>query len=378
MLSSTKFELPGLNLATPKQVKDILHQSLKSIGKFEDCALLDCPNHCNVGDHLIWLGEIFYLTDVLKTKINYTANIGNFCAEKMEQQIGKAPILLSGGGNLGDLWLQEQSFREEIISRYQDRPIIILPQTVYFSETENLRKAAKIFNSHPDLTLFVRCHQSYKIASEYFYNCRVFMAPDMAFQLVGMPKLRRQKQQKKSILFLCREDKELNQNFAADYIGGNNITIEDWAAFRYKHPMPKPWTIPGIVRVASEVRKQGNLIPQEWISRQLWKYFHPYTEKFEHIYNPDLQRKSWNFMHHAVYQFNKYDLVITNRLHGHILCLILGIPHVFLPNAYYKNEYFHESWTSQIPFCRFVKSTAEIKPALQDLLEAKGGESVMY
>ncbi|NEO31565.1 MAG: polysaccharide polymerase [Symploca sp. SIO3C6] len=378
MLSSTKFELPGVNFSTPKQVKEILHNSLKSIGEFDDCALLDYPNHCNVGDHLIWLGEIFYLTDVLKTKINYTANISNFNAEKMEQQIGNAPILLSGGGNLGDLWLHEQNFREKIISRYQDRPIIILPQTVYFSEPENLRKAANIFNNHPNLTLFVRCHQSYKTATKYFYNCRVFMAPDMAFQLVGMPGLKSQKQQKESILFLCREDKELNQEFEADYIGIDQITVEDWSAFRYKHPQPKIWTIPGMIKVVSEARKQGNLLPREWISRQLWKYLHSYTDKFEQIYDPNMQRKSWNFMHHAVYQFSQYDLVITNRLHGHILCLILGIPHVLLPNAYYKNEYFYESWTSQISFCRFVKSATQIKPALQDLLDTKGGLSTMY
>jgi len=39
-------------------------------------------------------------------------------------------------------------------------------------------------------------------------------------------------------------------------------------------------------------------------------------------------------------------VAITDRLHGHILCLLLGIPHVVLPDRYGKLRGFVEAWTS--------------------------------
>jgi pyruvyl transferase EpsO len=61
--------------STPEKLTELLHKALGKLGTFEQCALLDYPDHGNIGDHLIWLGEVFYLTDVLKTKINYAASV---------------------------------------------------------------------------------------------------------------------------------------------------------------------------------------------------------------------------------------------------------------------------------------------------------------
>uniref|UniRef100_A0ACD5GYL6 Polysaccharide pyruvyl transferase family protein n=1 Tax=Desertifilum tharense IPPAS B-1220 TaxID=1781255 RepID=A0ACD5GYL6_9CYAN len=99
---------------------------------------------------------------------------------------------------MGDLWPIFQDFREKIATQYPNRRIIILPQTIYFKNPENLKKAAKAFNSHPDLTLFVRDDTSYAIAQENFHKCRILKAPDMAFHLVGMPDLNFQLPYKKT------------------------------------------------------------------------------------------------------------------------------------------------------------------------------------
>jgi pyruvyl transferase EpsO len=73
-------------------------------------------------------------------------------------------------------------------------------------------------------------------------------------------------------------------------------------------------------------------------------------------------------MHTGIYQLSQSRLVITNRLHGHLLCLLLGIPNILLPNSYYKNESFYKTWTDQIPFCRFVKEPSQVPTAIQELL----------
>ncbi len=354
----------------PEKIKGILHKSLEILQPIEQCALLDYPAHANIGDNLIWLGQVFYLTDVLKTKINYAASYGQFSESEMEKRIKKSPIFLSGGGNLGDLWQGAQRFRERIISKYRDRPIIILPQSIYFAEQANLLEAEKIFNSHPDLTIFVRDNYSHKIAEKHFYKCRVIKSPDMAFQLVNFPGISFKQNQEKPILFHCRKDDELNQTFSAGSVHIPDLVIEDWISYKYiseyYRKFSTEWHLSRILVGLSE----GTVIPKEWISRQIWKKFHPYASKFNTIHNPAIHREAFSYMHNGVYQFKQYRLIITNRLHGHILCTLMNIPHVFLPNSYYKNEGFYEAWTSSVPFCRFVKDPVEVPSAVQELLNS--------
>jgi pyruvyl transferase EpsO len=359
----------------PGKIKEILHKSLGQLEQFESCALLDYPDHLNLGDHLIWLGSVIYLTDILKSKINYAASLKDFSPTVMEKQIGKAPIFLHGGGNLGDLFTVHQEFREQIITKYQDRPIIILPQSIFCSNLENLKKAANIFNSHPNLTIFARENRSYAIAKQYFDKCQIIKAPDMAFELLNLPGLSHRVNPKPSILYHCRKDKELNQKFSVNNVKLPNLVVEDWVSYNWVLGLNQK----GLKRFAAglirEVWQRGLMTPVEWIYRQKWQYFYPDADKFNHLYNPPMHKLSWSFMYSGMYQLQRHQLVITNRLHGHILCILLGIPHVFLPNAYYKNESFYETWTKEIPFCRFVQDATQIEFAVQELLElSKLGE----
>jgi pyruvyl transferase EpsO len=367
-----------MDVSTAQKIKDSLHAALENIGTLEQCALLDYPSHFNIGDHLIWLGEIFYLTDILKTKIKYVANIYNFSPEELEKRVGNAPILLHGGGNLGDLWPAYQKEREQIISKYQDRPIIILPQSIYFENLDNLQKAANIFNSHPNLTLFARENYSYELATKHFYNCRILKAPDSAFEMSGMPLPAFKFNPKRPILYLCREDSELNQFFSPSALGIPNLVVQDWddspqnwiyrGRGRFGELKEWYWQIPGMVLLVREGWQRGLANPKQWLPRQQWERFHPYVEKFNLIHDPFVHRFSWSMMQAGVYQLSQFSLVITNRLHAHILCILLGIPHILLPNSYYKNESFYETWTYQTPFCKFIKEPSQVKAAVQELL----------
>src|SRR5262249_35179797 len=64
--------------------------------------------------------------------------------------------------------------------------------------------------------------------------------------------------------------------------------------------------------------------------------------------------------------------VITDRLHGHVLCLLLGIPHVLLDNNYRKLGRFVETWTSACPLTRLANS-AEEALRLAEALARSGG-----
>ena len=52
-------------------------------------------------------------------------------------------------------------------------------------------------------------------------------------------------------------------------------------------------------------------------------------------------------------------VVVTDRLHAHILCVLLGVPHVLLDNSYGKVRGFYEAWTSECSFARWADSADE-------------------
>lgn len=347
--------------STPESLKEELHKALGNLEKFEECALLNYPNYPNIGDHLIWLGALFYLTDVARTQINHVA-VQNLSKTTVNQKLGKkAPLIFTGGGNFNDIY-RHIKFYEEIISEYRDRPIIILPQSIYFTNPERLTKVAEIFNSHPNLTIFARENYSYDLAIEHFHNCRVIKCPDLALQMVNMPDLANKNRRSSSILYLCRTGKELNTDSSPTTIDLPKVVTEDWASYKNKGT-PSAASIKGLTTLI----RQGRLT--EWLSRQKWKLFHPYPAKFKQMDNPSWHLNSWKFMHDGVYQFKQHGLVVSNRLHAHILCLLLEIPHVFLANSYYKNQSFYETWSHQIPFCKFVKDASDVEDAAREILK---------
>jgi pyruvyl transferase EpsO len=77
-------------------------------------------------------------------------------------------------------------------------------------------------------------------------------------------------------------------------------------------------------------------------------------------------------MHSGIYQLKQYPIVITNRLHVHILCLLLDIPHLVFPGSYYKIKAFYDTWTHQIPIAKLVEDPLQTKVALQELRNRLG------
>ncbi len=73
-------------MATPAalQLRKSLQESLRPLEGIKQCALLNYPNYGNIGDHLIGLGTVIYITDVLGARIAYGASLHNFNAAEMD------------------------------------------------------------------------------------------------------------------------------------------------------------------------------------------------------------------------------------------------------------------------------------------------------
>jgi pyruvyl transferase EpsO len=348
-----------------------LQTALDGIAPLRECALLHYPYYPNIGDHMIWLGAVSYWVDHCQTTLNYIASAQNFCSKKLAATSRDTPIILSGGGNLGDLWPREQHFREYIIDRYRDRPIISLPQSIYFADPDNAARAACIFNAHPNLTLFAREAVSYQLAQQYFPHCRVFQAPDMAFQLGKLPDLAIAPDSTQGLLWHQRRDPEHQAAFTPT--PNVEVEMQDWRACEWVYHWQSPyaqqwlWQLPGLDRLVRELWQRRLAVPREWRSRQLWLQA-TQLQNWQSLPNVKVQQRSWELLHSACYQFSRHPFVATDRLHGHILAVMLEIPHLFLPNTYHKNESFYDTWTHTAPCCRFIRNPDEIPTALESLV----------
>ncbi|HEY9648429.1 MAG TPA: polysaccharide pyruvyl transferase family protein, partial [Chroococcidiopsis sp.] len=243
-----------------------------------------------------------------------------------------------------------------------------------------LARAAEIFNSHPNLTLFTRDQFSYDLARQHFDRCRVLLAPDMVFHLAGRPDLALHLPAPTTMLYHCRTDRELNRDcLPTDLLEGlptlerPKLVVQDWASYRWvlgtRHRGLKRMLAYGV----REGWQRGLTTPQEWRSRQTWLSTYPHSDVFSALHRPEIHRQSWSFLHSGLYQFQSHRLIMTNRLHGHILATLLGIPHIFLPNSYHKNQAFYRAWTKDLPGCRFVADPAQMPLAIAALLNDPDG-----
>lgn len=306
----------------------------------DDYSLLDAPNYNNIGDSLIYEGELAFLK-LSPHKSLFSASI-KFTDMKVLPE--KGIILLQGGGNFGDLWTWFQNFRREIIAARHQQKIIIFPQTVYYEKQENILKDAAVFNAHPDLTICARDQRSYELLKEYFHKNRVLLLPDMAFCL-NLEKYHRKEQTGKILLMEHLDQEHATGPFEPRQIftgedQGKPADIEDWPGIRYTDFQKKYWQWKVTAnRYTTRLMLFLNL-PTVKIDRNfgVWGLFH-----------------SHNQMERGIQFLNQYDSIYSTRLHGAILAILLNIPVYILDNSYGKNSAFYYQWLTEFESCNLIE-----------------------
>ena len=126
-------------------------------------ALVDVPNHSNVGDSAIFLGELAWLEAIGAPRPDYICDIYSYRESDLRERVPHGTILIHGGGNLGDLWKAQQALREQIVSAFPDHRIVQLPQTIHFQSPAALERAAALFSNHKQLTIVARDRVSFDL-----------------------------------------------------------------------------------------------------------------------------------------------------------------------------------------------------------------------
>lgn len=338
------------------QLYQQLSAGLNHLSPGTPCSFVCYPNHHNIGDHAIWLGAVLYLVEQAKLNLKNILTIEDFQDDAIKDVIGSNPIIVNGGGNFGDVWSYYKRFYLKLVQSYPNNEIIFLPQTLYFRSESRREEMGQAFAEHPKITIFAREQVSLEIARKTFSKNRVLFALDTALALEGhinkslFPQKSKQRQ-----LYLCRSDGEYNTESSAASLG---LATEDWLSYREKKRRSIK-TFAGFVDLLKEWRS-GEQLLSYFITRQWLRWRHPMAKQLKKLPAADLHLQSWNYVLMGVQQLSNCSFVVTNRLHAHILCCLLRIPHLFLANSYHKNQSFYFSNTSQIDFCRFSSSQTNI------------------
>lgn len=295
-----------------KKIEDALLPLIDS-----DYVLWDCPYHNNIGDILIWQGEIEFLHKLKYKCLDYASKDTCYFPRLSEDVV----ILLHGGGNFGDIWREPQDFRLKVIQAYPNNRIIIFPQTVYYQDKAIIQQDAKIMASHSDLVICARDQNSYEILKKHFANT-ILLLPDMAFCISTIHKKKYYSISEKKSLYLKRSDKE----FGTEVVGlPENIEIHDWPTFEKKYFVVR--VLNGLLRIKSYCNiRILNVMLNRWAYKRL---------------RCDLITMGICFL-------SQYDRVYTTRLHVLILSVLLGIDCHVIDNNYGKNSSFYQTWLQDL------------------------------
>jgi pyruvyl transferase EpsO len=281
-------------------------------------ALLDFPDYSNVGDSLIWLGELAFFERAAERPPGYVSTIHGFNLDALLRAVPDGPIFLSGGGNFGDLWPRFQQFRRMLLGALPGRRIVQLPQTIHFVDPAQVQATRDAIVAHGNFTLLVRDRASLAFAQAEL-GCPVALCPDMAFCLGSLP---RPALPVHDIVYLLRTDQERSPGRGAPVLPPDSL-VTDWI--------------------------QGARVPSRWdraldrLGRTavLLAGAEPDYRRFRNRARAELER--------GRALLGSGEAVVTDRLHGHILSVLMGIPHAVLDNSYGKVRSFAELWTADLP-----------------------------
>ena len=308
-------------------LKQELGKIVELINK-EDAFYFDYPMHLNVGDLLIYAGTEAFFKEY-NINIRLRRCLQTFDINEVKKNITKnTTIICHGGGNLGDLYPLLQKLREELVINFPNNRIILLPQTGYFSNQNEMKKSAAIFSAHKDCHLFARDLPTLELLKNF--SDKVILCPDMAHQLYGeFPLKNKVESLEKNKLYFLRKDIEASQlekNIESTL--PTSAVVKDWDDIVTSNDIM-------YARIYSKLARISNI-----------SHLSIFKDKINDLW----YKHTLNIIERARNEFMKYDLVVTSRLHGHIFSCLLGIPNQVCDNSYGKNLGYYNQWTKDIDY----------------------------
>lgn len=303
------------HIVVERQAKLLSEHYRRFLQSGQPYALVDFPSHSNVGDSAIWAGEMRLLREIAGREPDYICDLKSYDREELRSSVPDGPVLIHGGGNFGDIWPRHHEFRLKLMADFPGRLLVQLPQSIHFNDREWVRATAKAIAAHGGFHLMVRDAHSQAIAVEQL-GIEPMLTPDSAFALGP---LHTRGAADRDVMALLRTDSEGVERSVDALESLPHVLIADWLA---------------------EGRSSKASFRRSQIQSALRLRFSGQERRLDY-YN---RLVDWR-VERGLHLLSRGRLVITDRLHAHILSSLMGIPHVALDNSYGKISSYINAWT---------------------------------
>lgn len=267
----------------------------------------------NFGDMAITYAQSKFLKEIYPdATIVLVPSIETYTAVKaIRNLISEDDIItITGGGNMDDAYPSLEDARLHVLRSFPNNKVICFPQTMSYSDSKKGIKRMKIscsvYSKHQNLFLFAREKESYKRMKESVRDVTIGCCPDIVLYLDKLLP----KRDRKSVTCCFRSDKEKNLP---------DVLREE--IFNYLKKKSVYMKCVDTIDVAIE-----DCIP----------------ERYE-----DILEQFWSLIKES-------RLVITDRLHCMIFCVITGTPCIALDNSNHKIRGVYETWLHDISYVKVV------------------------
>jgi exopolysaccharide biosynthesis predicted pyruvyltransferase EpsI len=333
--------MQSLNAQLSRRIDETLAPLIA--GRSERICIIDPPDHPNVGDNAIFLGELAFLRrNFPHARIDFF-DVGNYTPACDRFIQDSSIILLHGGGNFGEIWPRHHAIRMEILKRFPGKPIVQFPQSISFATEAGIDSTARAIERQGNLTLLVRDRKSQAFAEKHF-PCTTVLCPDMAFALGDLAR------EPASLDFLCllRGDKEVVMDHSKllqvlAKLGGS-LEVADWIK------MPD-----------SRLGRRDKALGRTW---RRYPSTIGLTRSLAFRVRERYARERLAF---GLGLLSRGSMVITDRLHAHVLCCLLGVRHLLFDSLDGKVSALYEAWTEGATNARLVSSVDQVAGLVHEL-----------
>lgn len=288
------------------------------------------PSYTNLGDQAISLAERKYIEAEFPDYqyIEIVEEDDDAAIPVVKQYITKQDIVaFTGGGNMGNLYLDHERARRKVFSTFTDNLTISFPQSIHFEDNEaglyEQKLSQEAYQKNPNLVLVARDAQSYHRMQTTFNN-KVIFTPDMVLYMKSV----NWKFNRNGALFVLRHDSEkVVKKSTIDNI--KDILGNERPVKRVDTVLDEPQKITPVTREA--------------------------------LFDSELEL------------FSHQEIIITDRWHAMVFSVLTGTPCLLFGNSYGKGKHAYFDWLEHINWVSYTdeKDTERIKQQINAVMEAK-------
>ena len=298
-------------------------------GKNKRLVLFELPCFDNLGDHAIAYADKLFLERFIEKNPEYQLfvidgwDVPN-AVEGLKSCVQASDIMLcQGGGNMGNLYEFAEVMRHKVLKAFPDNKIIIFPQTLYFTKDAEgqvaYKKYRKIYNTPKQLTIFARDAHTYELMKD-FCNADIVKMTDM---VASVDASEYASDNREGMVLCLRSDVESSL---------------DAEGKKYLYSLCRKYS--------------DKVLVTDTVTR---------TEISQNTRMAALESK-WR-------TFGKARLVVTDRLHGMIFCLITKTPCIVLGNNHHKVRETYNT-LAKCEYLYFCNGKEEVEAAINKALAA--------